>query len=37
MKFGLDQKLELKKSFEPYCQNSVRVLTKVAENFVHFE
>ncbi len=36
MKFGLDQKVEFKKSFELYRQILVRVVTKIAKNFVHF-
>jgi hypothetical protein len=36
MKFGLNQKFWFKKSFEPYRQTLVRVIMKVAENFVHF-
>jgi hypothetical protein len=36
MKFGLGQKVEYKKSIELYCQILVRVLMKVAINFVNF-
>ncbi len=36
MKFGLDQKVEFKKSFELYHQFSVIAVTKVAKNFIHF-
>jgi hypothetical protein len=30
-KFGLEQKIVFKKSFEFYCQISVRIITKVAK------
>jgi hypothetical protein len=36
MKFGQEQKIEFKKSYELYCKSLVRVLAKVAINFVHF-
>ncbi len=36
MKFGLDRKVEFKKSFELYEQNLVWAVTKVADNFIHF-
>jgi hypothetical protein len=36
MKFGLDQKVEFKKSFELYRQILAQVITKVAKNLVHF-
>jgi hypothetical protein len=36
MKFGLDQKFELKKYFKLYRQTLVWVTTKVAKDFVHF-
>jgi hypothetical protein len=36
-KFGLDRKVEFKKSFELYSKILVRVVTKVAINFVPFE
>jgi len=36
MKFGPEQKIELKKSYELYCKSLVRVLAKVSINFIHF-
>ncbi len=36
-KFGWYQNVEFEKSFELYRQTLVRVLTKVALNFIHFE
>jgi hypothetical protein len=36
MKFGLDREVDLKKSFKLHRQISIRVLTKVALNFIHF-
>jgi hypothetical protein len=35
MEFGLDQKVEFKKSFKLYRQILVRVITKVAKNVAH--
>jgi hypothetical protein len=37
VKFGQNQKAEIKKSFKLYRQILETVLTKVALNFVHFE
>jgi hypothetical protein len=37
MKFGLEQKFELKMSFEFYRQTLERAINKVAKNFIHFE
>ncbi len=36
MKFGLDQKVEFKKSYALYRQILVMVITKVAKIFVYF-
>jgi hypothetical protein len=36
MKFGQDQKFWFKTSFELYRQTLLRVIMKVAKNFVHF-
>ncbi len=36
MKFSLDKKVEFEKHFELFWQISVKVVTKVAENFDHF-
>ncbi len=36
MIFGQDQKVEFKKTFDLWRQISLRVLTKVALNFVYF-
>jgi len=36
MKFGLDHKVEFNNSFELYYQILVRVLMKVAVNFIYF-
>jgi len=36
MKLGLDREVEFKKSLKFYCQILLRVLAKVALNFVHF-
>jgi hypothetical protein len=36
MKFGLDQKVEFKKSFKLYRQIWVKAKTKVAGNFIYF-
>jgi len=36
MKMGLDREVEFKKSLKFYCQILVRVLAKVALNFVNF-
>ncbi len=35
-KFGLDQMVEVKKSFKLYCQILESILTKVDLNFIHF-
>jgi hypothetical protein len=36
MKFGQDQKVEFKKSYELYCQILLKNITKVGSNYIHF-